>query len=111
MRRISAYASLLVGDSLHPVVEKRRALLDGFTILFLDDGTVDMGSSFDLFDVASHYENNVIPQEFNQRRTYLKDVMEKHGFKNYAEEWWHFSLKNEPYPADKDSSYFDFDVE
>ena len=37
--------------------------------------------------------------------------MEKHGFKNYAEEWWHFTLKDEPYPATEDSSYFDFEVQ
>jgi zinc D-Ala-D-Ala dipeptidase len=34
-----------------------------------------------------------------------------HGFKTIDEEWWHFTLKNEPYPADKESSYFNFPVE
>lgn len=97
--------------SLHPIIEKKRTLLDGFTITLLDDGTVDMGSSFDLFDVASHYENNLIADEHKERRTYLKNVMEKHGFKNYAEEWWHFTLKNEPYSAHLDSSYFNFPIE
>ncbi len=70
-----------------------------------------MGSHFDLFDEASHYENELITQEYKERRAYLKSVMEKHGFKNYSEEWWHFSLKNEPFPADQDSSYFNFPVE
>lgn len=37
--------------------------------------------------------------------------MIKHGFKIYADEWWHFTLKDEPYPAAQDSSYFNFDVE
>jgi D-alanyl-D-alanine dipeptidase len=32
--------------------------------------------------------------------------MEKHGFKAIEEEWWHYTLKNEPF---KDQ-YFDFDV-
>lgn len=98
-------------DKLHEIREIDRVLLDNYKIKLLDDGTVDMGSSFDLFDIASHYENNLIPQEYKKKRTYLKTVMEKHGFKNYAEEWWHFTLKNEPYPADKDNSYFDFPVE
>lgn len=96
---------------LHPVVPKDRMLLDGYTIQFLDDGTVDMGSSFDLFDVASHFKNNVIAERFEIVRTYLKRIMEKHGFKNYAEEWWHFTLKNEPFPASSNDSYFNFPVE
>lgn len=99
------------GDALHPIQAEKRTLLDGFVITFLDDGTVDMGSSFDLFDVASHFENNLIEEEFKKLRTYLKTVMEKHGFKNYAKEWWHFTLKDEPFPADQDSSYFNFPVE
>jgi D-alanyl-D-alanine dipeptidase len=93
------------------IVEKQRTLLDGFTIMFLDDGTVDMGSSFDLFDVASHTYTDLIEENYKKMRIYLKTVMEKHGFKNYAEEWWHFTLNNEPFPADQDTSYFDFEVE
>ena len=70
-----------------------------------------MGSSFDLFDAASHYDNNVVSEVAKKKRAYLKNVMEKHGFKNIAAEWWHYTLKNEPYPADRDDSYFDFEVE
>lgn len=98
-------------QQLHDIKEEKRTLLDGYTITFLDDGTIDMGSSFDLFDTASHFENNLIAEEFKKLRTYLKNVMEKYGFKNYAEEWWHFTLKDEPYSAIKDDSYFDFAVE
>lgn len=100
-----------VDQKLHAIKEKKRKLLDGYTIKFLDDGTVDMGSSFDLFDIASHYENNLIEEKFKKLRTYLKKVMEKHGFKNYSEEWWHFTLKNEPFPAAPDDSYFNFAIE
>lgn len=100
-----------IDSPMHAVNEKKRALIDGFSILFLDDGTVDMGSSFDLFDKASHSENDLIATAHKELRTYFKAVMEKHGFKNYCQEWWHFTLKNEPYPADQDSSYFDFEVE
>lgn len=99
-----------LGEKVHDIKVSDRKLMDGFTIKFLDDGTVDMGSSFDLFDVASHYENNVIDPVYKELRTYLKNIMEKNGFKNYAEEWWHFTLKNEPYASDKDSSYFNFAV-
>ncbi len=100
-----------LGKKVHDVEESDRTLLDGFTVKFLDDGTVDMGSSFDLFDVASHFENNVIQEKYKRLRTYLKQVMEKHGFKNYPEEWWHFTLRNEPFPANSDASYFNFSVE
>ena len=79
--------------------------------MFLDDGTLDMGSSFDLFDTASHYENNLIAQVYKERRAYLKKVMEEHGFDNYAEEWWHFTLHNEPFNRKQDSGYFNFPVE
>lgn len=100
-----------LGDAIHPIVEKKRTLLDGFTITLLDDGTVDMGSPFDLFDTASHHDNNLIEEKFKKLRTYLKKIMEAHGFKSYSNEWWHFTLKNEPNPKDQDENYFDFPVE
>lgn len=99
------------GQQLSEIKEEKRALLDGYTITLLNDGTVDMGASFDLFDKASHIENDVIAEQFKQMRTYLRMVMQKHGFKPYSEEWWHFTLKNEPFPADQESSYFDFEIE
>lgn len=100
-----------IGHELHDIIEKNRTLLDGYSIKYLDDGTVDMGSSFDLFDIASHFENNVVEEKYKALRTYLKAVMEKHGFNNYAEEWWHFTLKNEPFPKYRDDSYFNFPIE
>lgn len=99
------------GENLHDIIVSERQLLDGYTIQFLDDGTLDMGSSFDLFDPASHHDNNLIAKEFKQRREYLRQVMLKNGFKDYAEEWWHYTLRNEPYPAGQDNSYFDFVIE
>ena len=99
------------GRKVQPIVEKSHALVDGYTIKILDDGTIDMGSSFDLFDIASHFKNDLIAQEHKALRAYLKAVMEEHGFKDYAEEWWHFTLKNEPYPASLDTSYFDFVID
>ncbi|EKD23410.1 MAG: hypothetical protein ACD_82C00057G0001, partial [uncultured bacterium] len=87
------------GQKLHRIIEKKRKLLDGFEIKFLDDGTVDMGSSFDLFDIASHFENSLIEEEYKKNRIYLRNVMEKFGFEPYSKEWWHFTFKPEPYPA------------
>lgn len=99
------------GKAVHAIRPFKRTLRDGSVITVLDDGTLDMGSSFDLFDVASHFENNLIEEPFKKRRAYLKMIMEKHGFKPYEKEWWHFTLRDEPYPADKDESYFNFVIE
>ena len=99
------------GDQVHDVIVSERVLLNGYRIPFLDDGSVDMGSSFDLFDEVSHDGSKLIPEKYQKLRRYLKEVMERHGFKIYSEEWWHFTLKNEPFPANQDSSYFNFSVE
>lgn len=88
------------------VIPQPRTLNLGVEISFLDDGTIDMGSSFDLFDEASHYQNDLITSEHLSRRTYLKEVMEACNFKAYAKEWWHFTLNDEPFP----DTYFDFPV-
>ena len=44
-------------QSLHPIIYSHRTLLNGEEIPFLDDNTVDMGSSFDLFHEASHHND------------------------------------------------------
>ena len=36
----------------------------------------------------------------------LREVMMRHGFKPYESEWWHFTLKDEPFP----DTYFAFPV-
>ncbi len=98
-------------QKLHAITKKKRQLLDGYTIELLDDGTVDMGSSFDLFDLVSHGNNDLISADYKALRDYLKNVMVAHGFKPIPDEWWHFTLKNEPFPAHLDTSYFNFPVE
>lgn len=85
----------------------KRMLTDGFETIYLDDGTLDMGSSFDLFDEASSTQTSLITSEQQQNRYFLKEMMESCGFKNYHKEWWHFSLKNELFP----DTYFDFPIE
>ncbi len=68
---------------------------------------LDMGSPYDFFGKISHHNTNQISKEQKQNRIFLKQLMLKHGFYPYPEEWWHYSLKNEPYP----NTYFDFPVE
>ena len=65
-----------------------------------------MGSPFDYFGEISNYDqsgkNVNSEQQFN--RTLLRLLMIKSGFDTLDTEWWHFTLKNEPYP----DIYFDF---
>lgn len=97
--------------ALHEIEVKARKLENGEIIEFLDDGTVDMGSSFDLFDEASNYASDKIDQACTKMRTYLRTVMKNNGFRSSEQEWWHFTLNNEPYPAGQESSYFNFPIE
>jgi len=71
------------------------------------DNSIDMGTGFDCFHELSHTANKNIGYQQKINRLLLKTLMEKHGFKNYDLEWWHYTLKNEPYP----DTYFDFPVE
>ncbi|MBQ9221667.1 M15 family metallopeptidase [Succinivibrio sp.] len=67
---------------------------------------VDMGGTFDYFGELSHPDyTKITKQQFNNRMI-LRDAMLKHGFKPLVEEWWHFTLKDEPYP----NTYFTFPV-
>jgi zinc D-Ala-D-Ala dipeptidase len=93
---------------VHAIQPLQRELSDGRIITILDDGTVDMGSSFDLFDVVSHSDSTLVDASCQKMRCYLKTVMEKYGFKAAYGEWWHFTLKDEPFPAGNDEHYFNF---
>lgn len=68
---------------------------------------LDMGSDFDFFGSASWVVYNGITKKQKENRQLLQSIMLKHGFKNYSKEWWHFTLRNEPYP----NTYFNFPVE
>lgn len=67
---------------------------------------LDMGTPFDFFGKEAGTEFKGIPAQQRANRLLLKTLMEKHGFRNYPVEWWHFTLKNEPYP----DAYFDFPI-
>jgi D-alanyl-D-alanine dipeptidase len=95
------------GKKITPVIPKPRKLLDGFSFYYLDDNTVDMGSSFDFMDEASFHETTLIEDVYLQNRRYLKEKMEKAGFDPYRKEWWHYMLLNEPFP----DTYFDFPID
>ena len=94
-------------NAAKPSVPVKRTLTDGSIVTHLDDGSVDMYTHFDLFDDASHHDTLLIPAEYLQWRNYLREVMVSVGFQPYKNEWWHYSVKDEPFP----DTYFDFLVE
>ena len=71
------------------------------------DNSLDMGTGFDCFAEASHTASPLIGPQARANRLLLKTLMEKHGFVNYSKEWWHYTLRNEPFPE----TYFDFEIE
>jgi len=70
------------------------------------DNSIDMGTGFDCLDTAAHADNHDIPPNAYQNRQLLLAAMQKQGFVPYSKEWWHFTLKDEPYP----NTYFNFVV-
>lgn len=76
---------------------------------------VDMGCTYDYFGVASHPDvqpgqaigaYKPITEEQYRNRMILQKAMVSHGFKIYDCEWWHFTLKDEPFP----DTYFNFPI-
>jgi D-alanyl-D-alanine dipeptidase len=72
------------------------------TLCDLHGKELDMGTSFDDFSLASHLDhvhNNTV----NTNRESLLDIMNKAGFTEYVNEWWHFNYKGCDYPQDDHS--------
>ena len=86
---------------------------------------LDMGGTFDWFGPESHPDfcgnpetgeytgdnqkspaNRSITAEQFQHRMILRQAMLRHGFKPFDTEWWHFTLRDEPFP----DTYFEFPV-
>ena len=76
-----------------------------FTCGAIDSAALDMGTGYDCFDEMAHVHANVAAAE-RANRMFLQHTFVNAGFKPYADEWWHFTLKDEPYP----DTYFDFPV-
>lgn len=77
------------------------------TIIDLKTSTeLDMGSPYDFFGISSHITYQDLTKEQKKNRKTLQDIMIKNGFRPYKNEWWHFTLNNEPFPK----TYFDFPI-
>jgi D-alanyl-D-alanine dipeptidase len=71
------------------------------------DNSLDMGTGYDCFDPRANTANPSISKLQKKNRLLLKTMMEAHGFENAPIEWWHYTLKDEPYP----NKYFDLPIE
>lgn len=68
---------------------------------------LDMGTAFDLFSPRSAPGDGSVTQQQRTNRALLAAAMRQRGFRPYDKEWWHFTLRNEPFPR----TYFDFVVQ
>ncbi len=107
----------------YPDVAKKDLFKDGYiasrsshtrgstvdlTLISLSSGKeVDMGSGFDFFSPLSWPDSPNMTASQRAHRMLLQTLMHKEGFAHYDKEWWHFTLKNEPYPE----TYFNFPVQ
>lgn len=110
-------------QQFYPDVEKRFLFREeyiatrsghsrGSTIdLTIIDGTtsepLDMGSPYDFFGKESWVNHDDLTETQKANRQLLQTVMKKYNFRNYTKEWWHFTLRWEPFPK----TYFDFEIE
>ncbi|MFD1986421.1 M15 family metallopeptidase [Mesorhizobium newzealandense] len=72
----------------------------------VDADTLDFGTGFDCFDPMSETAHPGLAGEAAANRKMLVDAMRAGGFKNYAREWWHFTLEHEPFAKQR----FDFPI-
>ncbi|GAB5537865.1 MAG: M15 family metallopeptidase [Rubricoccaceae bacterium] len=68
---------------------------------------LDMGSAYDCLSPISATASRAVSAEARRNRQTLKAAMDRRGFRNYSKEWWHFTLRGEPYT----NTYHDFPVE
>ena len=106
----------------YPSVEKRYLFRDGYiasrsghsrgstidvTLIQKSDGNeIDMGTSYDFFSTKSWPSDRSVSAAAQRNRKLLGDLMRRDGFDGYDKEWWHFTLRHEPFP----DTYFDFVV-
>jgi D-alanyl-D-alanine dipeptidase len=84
----------------------RGSTLDVTLVDVRTGAELDMGGAYDLFDTRSWPSDQDVSSQARANRMLLQGVMVGQGFRPLKEEWWHFTLNQEPYP----DTYFDFAV-
>jgi len=67
---------------------------------------LDMGTPYDFFGPESATNFIEITDKQRSNRLLLLETMTRNGFKNYSKEWWHYTLKEEPF-----NDYFNFVID
>ena len=84
----------------------RGSTVDLGLVTLADGREPDMGTPFDTFSPRSWPADTSVSADARQNRAVLAAAMRQHGFRPYDKEWWHFTLRAEPFP----DTYFDFPV-
>ena len=105
----------------YPDADKRTLFRDGYiasrsghsrgstldlTLAKADGHELDMGTPFDFFSPKSWTADPSVGADAHANRMLLASAMRRRGFRGYDREWWHFTLRGEPFPE----TYFDFPV-
>ncbi|WP_296557071.1 M15 family metallopeptidase [uncultured Acetobacterium sp.] len=78
------------------------------TVVNIETGfDIDMGGIFDFFSKVSYSDYDHLTLEQSKNRVQLRYLMRSEGFEPLQQEWWHFTLSEEPYPE----TYFDFPIQ
>lgn len=85
----------------------RGSTLDMTLVDIITGKPLDMGSPYDFFGAESWVKSKNLTVQQRANRMLLQTIMGKYGFNSYSKEWWHFTLKGEPFPY----TYFDFVVD
>jgi D-alanyl-D-alanine dipeptidase len=117
------FKDTLQKQEFYPKVDKRHLFRDGYIasrsghsrgstldLTIIDGNTnvpLDMGSPYDFFGKESWVAHPELTDIQKANRQLLQKVMLKHNFRNYPKEWWHFTLRWEPFPK----TFFDFEIE
>jgi len=84
----------------------RGSTVDLTVVRRADNAELDMGTSYDFSGRQSWVVDKSVSVEAQKNRALFAAAMARGGFRPYHKEWWHFTLRNEPYP----DTYFDFPV-
>jgi D-alanyl-D-alanine dipeptidase len=106
------YPNIARADMLHEgYVSARSGHTRGsavdLTLYHLATGErASMGGEHDLMDARSHHGAPGLTPVEASNRACLCSIMEASGFARYEREWWHYALKDEPFP----DTYFDVPI-
>ena len=84
----------------------RGSTVDLSIVSLKDKKELDMGTEYDFFSIISWSSSMYINEDHRSNRMLLQILMKKNGFMPLKEEWWHFTMEDEPFP----DTYFNFPV-